>query len=325
MATKPAKLLDLTIDEVSAVDRGANPHAAIVLMKRRDPGKPATKWVQKSDGVMWNSEMSWSAYVDEICCALRQKFGSMGEPGESWLYVMNVYDTTVVFNQGGDMWRADYTASVANGEVIVTVGERVAVDLVYQDSPTPEGGAMDKSAETVDTATFEAIKKQADQNAAELVELRKAAAVTAAALEMQKAENERLAKAAEEATRAAHVEKDLRLLGEYKDVAKRRIPALSGSDDEKAKLIKSLHDNLPSEEAESVMKMLEAGNAAIASHFSPIGVSGAAGASDAYGKIQAMAKARASEKGISFSKAMAAVASENPDLYEQYQAERRAQ
>lgn len=325
MATKPAKLLDLTIDEVSAVDRGANPHAAIVLMKRRDPAKPATKWVQKSDGVMWNSEMSWSAYVDEICCALRQKFGSMGEPGESWLYVVNVYDTTVVFCQGGDMWRADYTATVANGEVTVTVGDRVAVDLVYQDSPTPGGGAMDKSAETVDTATFEAIKKQADQNAAELVELRKVAATVTAALETQKAENERLAKAADEAAKAARVEKDLRLLGEYRDVAKRRIPALSGSDDEKAKLVKSLHDNLPREEAESVMKMLEAGNAAIASHFSPIGVSGAAGASDAYGKIQAMAKARASEKGISFSKAMAAVASENPDLYEQYQAERRAQ
>lgn len=325
MATKPAKLLDLTIDEVSAVDRGANPHAAIVLMKRQGEAKQATKWVQKSDGVMWNSEMSWSTIVDEICCALRQKFGSMGEPGESWLYVQNVYDTTVVFCQGGDMWRADYTATVAGGEVTVTVGDRVAVSLVYQDSPTPEGGAMDKSAETVDTATFEAIKKQADANAAELVELRKAAATVTAALESQKSENERLAKAADEAAKAARVEKDLRLLGEYKDVAKRRIPALSGSDDEKAKLIKSLHDNLPTEEAESVMKMLEAGNTAIASHFSPVGVSGAAGASDAYGKFQAMAKTRASEKGISFSKAMAAVASENPDLYEQYQAERRAQ
>lgn len=325
MATKPAKLLDLTIDEVSAVDRGANPHAAIVLMKRRDQSKQATKWVQKSDGVMWNSEMSWSTYVEEISCALRQKFGSMGEPGELWLYVMNVYDTTVVFCQGGDMWRADYAATVANGEVVVTVGDRVAVDLVYQDSPTPEGGAMDKSADTVDTATFEAVKKQADANAAELIELRKAAAAVAAALESQKAENDRLAKAADEAAKAARVEKDLRLLGEYKEVAKRRIPSLSGSDDDKAKLIKSLHDNMPSDEAESIMKMLEAGNTAIASHFTPIGVSGAAGASDAYGKIQAMAKARASEKNISFSKAMAAIASENPDLYEQYQAERRAQ
>ena len=63
MATKPAKLLDLTIDEVSAVDRGANPHAAIVLMKRQGEAKQATKWVQKSDGVMWNSEMSWSTIV----------------------------------------------------------------------------------------------------------------------------------------------------------------------------------------------------------------------------------------------------------------------
>ena len=183
---------------------------------------------------------------------------------------------------------------------------------------------MDK-AETVDTATFEAVRKQADQNAAELVELRKAAAVTAAALETQRAENERLAKAADEAAKAARIEKDLRLLGEFKDVAKRRIPALSGSDDEKAKLIKSLHDNLPSEEAESVMKMLEAGNTAIASHFSPVGVSGAAGASDAYGKIQAMAKAHAEKTGLSFAKAKQAVLDEHPELYDQYQAERRAQ
>lgn len=166
--------------------------------------------------------------------------------------------------------------------------------------------------------------KKANDGLAAVTELQKQFKVMEDENKVLKAKQEEESKRADEAAKVAKAEKDLRLLGEFKEVAKKRINNLAGDDDTKAKLLKALNENLPSEDYEAVVKMLEQGSVAMAKHFQPVGVSGAAGENTAQGQLEALAKKRATDKSISYSKALIEVSQENGALYAEAQAERRA-
>ncbi len=326
---KTARLTNLELDEISLVDAGANPHAAIVLAKRK------AQKVGKAEGVTYGDQISLNRVIDAIGCALRDKFGGSTGSEDYWLYVRDVFDTTVVFVQNGDTWRADYTATNSDGEIEIQLGDRVGVKMLYEDAPDKLGSSVDDASasamkgannmaenQTVEELRSELAKMKTDLG--DVVELRKRIEATEQENQVLKAAQEAEKARADEFAKAAKAEKDLRLLGEFTAVAKNRLGNLSGTDSEKGALLKSLSENLPAEEYDRVVKLMEAGNAAMANQFEPVGASGSAGANTAQGKLEALAKARASEKSISFSKAMSQISMENRDLYGQALAERRA-
>ena len=326
---KTSRLTDLELDEISLVDAGANPHAAIVLAKRK------AQKVGKAEGVTYGAEISLNAMIEAIGSALREKFGGNAGEEDYWLYVRDVFESTVVFSQGGETWRADYTASQSEGEIEISLGDRVGVKMLYEDAPDKLGSSVDDaSASAMKGANEMAAENQTVELSSELVKVKELGGTV---VELQKRldamENEnKITKAAleseqkraDELAKSAKIEKDLRLLGEFTAVAKSRLGNLSGTDSEKGALLKSLSENLPQEEYDRVVKLMEAGNAAMANQFEPVGASGSAGANTAQGKLEALAKARASEKSISFSKAMSQISMENKDLYGEALAERRA-
>ncbi len=327
---KTARLTNLELDEISLVDTGANPHAAIVLAKRK------AQKVGKAEGVTYGAEISLNAMIDAIGSALHEKFGGNAGEEDYWLYVRDVFESTVVFSQGGETWRADYTASQSEGEIEIQLGDRVSVKMLYEDAPEKLGSSVDDaSTSAMKGANEMAAENQTVELSSELVKVKELGGTV---VELQKRldamENEnKITKAAleseqkraDELAKSAKIEKDLRLLGEFKVVAKNRLGNLSGSDDEKAALLKSMSENLPTEEYEKALALMESGSVAMAKHFQPVGASGAAGEATAQGKMQSMAKALATEKGITYSKALIEVGKANPQLYADYQQERRAQ
>ena len=325
---KTTRLRNLELDEVSLVDQGANPHAEIILAKRK-----ASK-VGKAEGVTYREEISLNALIEAIGCALREKFGGNAGEEDYWLYVRDVFESTVVFSQGGETWRADYTAAQSEGEIEIQLGDRVGVKMLYEDAPDKLGSNVDASASAMKGAEMAAENQTVEALSSELTKVRTDLGGTVTELQKRldametenkvtKAALEAEQKRADELAKAAKVEKDLRLLGEFKLVAKARLGNLSGSDDDKAVLLKSMSENLPEDEYKKALELMEAGSNAMAKHFQPVGQSGAAGATTAYGQLQAMAKKREADKGINYSKALAEVSKENPELYAQYQAERR--
>ena len=327
---KTARLTNLELDEISLVDAGANPHAAIILAKRK------AQKVGKAEGVTYGAEVSLNAMIEAIGSALREKFGGNAGEEDYWLYVRDVFESTVVFSQGGETWRADYTASQSEGEIEIQLGDRVGVKMLYEDAPDKLGSSVDdasasamKGASMAENQTVEELRSELAKMKTDLgdvVELRKRIEATEQENQVLKAAQEAEKARADEFAKAAKAEKDLRLLGEFTAVAKNRLGNLSGTDSEKGALLKSLSENLPAEEYDRVVKLMEAGNAAMANQFEPVGASGSAGANTAQGKLEALAKARASEKSLSFAKAMKEVSLDpaNKLLYQDALAERRA-
>ncbi len=240
---KPKRLTDLVIHEVSCVDAGANPHAAIVLAKR--------------------DTMATSETEDD-----KTKLGKV----------------------------------------------EVAASTKGDGMPDPT------------VQELQAELQEMHKRLAPVEELSKRVEAAEIANAVLKADLEKSNTRAEETAKAARAEKDLRLIAEFRDVAKSKIPNLSGEDTEKAKLLKSLSENLPPEDCAAVMKMLEQGSTAMASHFQPIGNNGAAGANTALGKIDAAAKDLAAKEGISYAKAKSKIAldPQHKDLYEEARAEQSA-
>lgn len=326
---KTARLTNLELDEISLVDAGANPHAAIVLAKRK------TSKVGKAEGVTYGAEISLNAMIEAIGSALREKFGGNAGEEDYWLYVRDVFESTVVFSQGGETWRADYTATQSEGEIEIQLGDRVGVKMLYEDAPDKLGSSVDdastsamKGANMAENQTVEELRSELAKMKTDLgdvVELRKRIEATEQENKITKAALEAEQKRADELAKAAKVEKDLRLLGEFEVVAKAKLGNLSGSDKDKAVLLKSMSENLPEEEYKKALELMEAGSVAMAKHFQPVGASGAIGEATAQGKMQTMAKALATEKGITYSKALIEVGKANPQLYADYQQERRAQ
>lgn len=148
-------------------------------------------------------------------------------------------------------------------------------------------------------------------------------------VEMQKqvdAANIAVAKAQADATAAQEIakqEQDKRETLEFTKQATSDIPNLTGTPEEKGAVLKAIYGKLSEAERDGVMKLLKAGDAAQKKAFAPIGGSprGDDGG-DAKSKLESLAKVRAKEKGISFSKAIAEVSVEETELYSQAQAER---
>jgi len=208
--------------------------------------------------------------------------------------------------------------------------------MIYEDAPEKLGSNVDASASAMKGAKMAAENQTVEALSSELTKVRTDLGGTVTELQKRldametenkitKAALESEQKRADELAKAAKVEKDLRLLGEFKVVAKARLGNLSGSDDDKAALLKSMSENLPEDEYKKALELMEAGSVAMAKHFQPVGASGAAGEATAQGKMQSMAKALATEKGITYSKALIEVGKANPQLYADYQQERRAQ
>jgi hypothetical protein len=144
-------------------------------------------------------------------------------------------------------------------------------------------------------------------------------------LEDSKAEIEKSKAEIEKAQAAANVERDARETLEFGKHAERELANLPGTTAEKGKVLKSIAHNLPSDEREELMKLLRAGNAAMAKNFSAVGASGTGDGNSAEAKLEALAKKRASEKNERYGVAYAAVleSTEGKKLYELAKAEKR--
>lgn len=335
--TMATKLVDLEIDEVSCVDAGANPHAAIVLAKRATKmAGPFT--LAKASGVMFNQENSLTALQEDVCQALREKFGGTNPNAQDyWLYVRDLFETTVIFDQAGETWRADYTATTgADGEMKIELGDRIEVQMLYQDAPTQKAkelgtgvAATRSKGDTVEKTVEElqAELKKANDGLAAVEELKKRATETETELAKVKseaaAEKVEAQKRIDEVTKQAKVEKDARRLVELAKMADDKIPNLKGTSTEKGTILKSLEDNLPPDDLPKVMELLEAGSVAMGKQFSPVGRGGDIATGSALEKLHTLAKARQTEKGIPWAKALDQVSRENPDLYMESR-ERRA-
>lgn len=125
------------------------------------------------------------------------------------------------------------------------------------------------------------------------------------------------------AKQAADVEKNARETMEFTKRAKDEIPNLTGSDEEKGGILKTLANQLLKEDFDKVLALLKCGDAAMKKGFQPVGASGS-GDSDPAAKLETLAKARAAEKHISLAKAKDQILQEQPELYKEMRdAERR--
>lgn len=122
------------------------------------------------------------------------------------------------------------------------------------------------------------------------------------------------AKAAE-AEAIAKAERDARLNREFLAKAE-SLPFVPGEDKAKADVLKSAAALLPDEQYQELEKMLSSMNEMLSkSEFLKTAGNGVASEDSATGRLEALAKSRANEKGVSYEKALDEVLSENPDLY----------
>lgn len=81
------------------------------------------------------AKLSLSQISNTIERALRDKFQTKEEQNSvgHYLWVRDLYRNTVVFDQEGQPYRADYTLDVSGREPVVAFSERIPVEVVYQD------------------------------------------------------------------------------------------------------------------------------------------------------------------------------------------------
>lgn len=136
---------------------------------------------------------------------------------------------------------------------------------------------------------------------------------------LRKAKDE-LQKRVEATEQMLKSERDRRELVEFEKRAESEYGFLPGTSSEKAKVLKSISDNFPKDDQESLFKLLKAGNHAMQTLMAAPGgnprIEGTISA-----QIDSLAKAKAKEKGVSFAKAKAMVFDEQPSLYKQWQDE----
>jgi DNA-binding PucR family transcriptional regulator len=146
-------------------------------------------------------------------------------------------------------------------------------------------------------------------------------------LDAQAAEIKKANDRAEKAEADAKVEKEARERLRMAGFAKSKIPNLPGTDDEKGNVLYDAQNVMKKESYDELLKMLEAGDAAMAKTMDPVGEDEDGNAGDsAVGQLDAIAKqlvkdGKAKTYEIAFDKA----AQENPDIYKQYRAERRTE
>lgn len=344
MATQ---LTEIKLDRVSMVDAGANQHADILLAKRKDD----MKCMKEKPGCEGNCEEcmtvkvrvsetlkakeSLKHTVEMVSLAVHQKYNpKTPDDMAGWINLLDVTDDSAIFEQKGQSYRVPYTMqSGSDGKMTCSLGEKVPVEVVYRDiksakAATRKGEFM---AEDLATVQAELAKARADSDAAiaaltkRLDEQAAQSAKVEADLAKAKADAEKNATEAAEFKKKAIDAAEKQRLVECIAKGKSTYGAVNLEDEKKGALIKSIEDNLPEEDAKEVMKIFASHNAAVIALGKAPGVGGAA-SSDAngpYQKLQSLAKARASEKSIPFSKARAEVYVENPELYAEYMAERR--
>lgn len=145
-------------------------------------------------------------------------------------------------------------------------------------------------------------------------------------------QNDRLrqaSKLAKEASAAAAVERDRRESLEFVEKAKRDIPNLTGTDEEKGDLLKALFSGKPLETkvAKAVVKLLKAGDAAVKSLLHSETGSRRARSEDDDDPISQL-REKADEvlkanKNITREQAFEKACQDNPDLFREYRIEKR--
>ncbi len=74
------------------------------------------------------------AVVDRAVREKYQKELKPGDPAISYLWVRDLFKDSVVFDMDGATWRSDYTVERDdNGDLQVSIGEKIPVDVVYAD------------------------------------------------------------------------------------------------------------------------------------------------------------------------------------------------
>lgn len=184
-------LSDLTLDEISLVDNGANQHAHVLLYKRDDTAvkkslegvklivgfkkdgsaevqsvkfdkswqpEDSKRFLKKNDlvqkdvkqfqrfrivepGVEMMKALSAESGFNALQCAINEALQERypakdrGAPSySSYAYVRDIIGDNVIYDYDGETYRCSYTVEVdADGDPEVTLGNSVAVKLVYQD------------------------------------------------------------------------------------------------------------------------------------------------------------------------------------------------
>lgn len=122
---------------------------------------------------------------------------------------------------------------------------------------------------------------------------------------------------AAEATNIAKAEREARIKREFVTKAE-SLPFVPGETEAKADLMKAAFESLTPEQYQELEKILSSTNDLISKSkaLSVIG-SGQVDEDSPEGRLEKLAKARASEKSISIEKATDEVLAENPDLYDE--------
>lgn len=83
---------------------------------------------------------SFQRVQSAVDTALRQEFEKPGVPNNaslplpSFIYIRDLYKDSVVFEQDGQIWRAEYGVTYDDdGNIHVNIGNKVPVEVVYQD------------------------------------------------------------------------------------------------------------------------------------------------------------------------------------------------
>ena len=93
------------------------------------PGTQVAKALRAKD--------SWQRVQAAVDLAVRQKYQPETTPGmiaASYLFIRDFFEDSVIVEQDGKTWRVDYeVARDDNGELQVSLGEKMPVEIVYQD------------------------------------------------------------------------------------------------------------------------------------------------------------------------------------------------
>lgn len=281
----PHKLTQLKLDRVDSCPAGSNPGAHIVLMKRKeDVSKASFEEIRDSRelGKMLNevSQMTWDLYdavtsslwsegdrAGEVRLSIDQYTAAVDKALESWAKGkpvakehLDAVRTQLItkFKEAAvpktapkkDEKKKEETAKAAPAtleEAMAVIKERdeQIAQLVAKGDGDDDGGEDDDDGDEPD----EAVMKSLPEPVRKLIE-------------KQNAQLEQVRKEAKEASERAAVEKDAREQREFIEKAKTDIPNLPGTAEEKGTLLKVVHAKLEKKDAESLMKLLKAGDSA---------------------------------------------------------------
>lgn len=318
-------LKDMEIDEISLVDRPANSHAKVIISKRDAEEDMSVDYVYTEEGevvdiddlqpgeIVYGEDGDAFLVVDDSEDEIESEADETEEVGKKAEFVRGV-------KAGFGGW-TEPGASKA-GEKLGRGASKVAARY------TDEAGKMKKKKFARDAgigagalgvagAGGYAVKKSFSQELRE--EISKAVTeeqrdeVIAKAFEQM----EEMAEYVAETEEIAKSERELRLIGEYEEVAKSY--GLPVDDSELAVVLYTIAETLPYEHQEIIHKALSAAGEAV---FMEYGTEGYGTNSDVLSAVDSFIDDNVSKSDISKAEAVAAVFEANPEAYEAYLAER---